>query len=198
MPGWLGNFETVTLRSGEAIEFVGSEGASFVWDTGSPGLIEGLQEAVGALRQYLAERSLDAGVRAAREGIESVLDYLGSDKRFTTARDSFGLDAGYYVARFCTNYDFAALDTVEQLGAVKHVEWLRHYNQHPYAREAFFAACAAGLVFTGASDEAGRSAGFWISHSPDPEVIAAYEKAGGRFTAAESEAMSRSISTRVA
>ncbi len=43
MTGLLGNFETVTLRSGEAVEFVGSEGTSFVWNTGSPGLIEGLQ-----------------------------------------------------------------------------------------------------------------------------------------------------------
>lgn len=198
MPGLLKHFEDVSVRSGEAVAFEDVGGTSFVWDTGSPGLIESLQEAVGAVRQYLAERSLDAGVRAAREGIESVLEHLASGKRFTTARDSFGLDAGYYIARLCTNYDFAALGTVEQLGAVKHVEWLRHYNQHPYAREAFFAACAAGLVFTGASDEAGRSAGFWISHTADPEVIAAYENAGGSFTAAESEAMGRAVSTRVA
>jgi hypothetical protein len=88
MTGLLGNFETVTLRSGEAVEFVGSEGTSFVWDTGSPGLIEGLQEAVGALRQYLAERSLDAGVRAAREGIESVLGLSGQRQAL---HDSAGL-----------------------------------------------------------------------------------------------------------
>lgn len=198
MTGLLRNFANATARSGEVVEFADAGGTAFVWDVGSPGLFESLQGAVHSMRQYLAERSLDQGVKAAREGIEAVLDYLGGEAKFTSARDHFGLDAGYYIARNCTNYDFVALDTVEQLGVVRHVEQIRHYQHHPFAREAFLAACAAGLTFSKASDEAHRSAGFWVSRCGDAEVIAAYEKAGGTFTSTEREIAHAAQSIKVA
>lgn len=198
MTGLLNNFSQATARSGAVIDFVDEGGTCFVWNTGSPGLIESLQGAVSNIRQYLAERSLDDGVKSARDGIEAVLDFLATGAKFTTARDVFGLDAGYYIAKYCTNYDFAALDAVERIGAVKHVEWVRYYNNHPYAREAFLAACAAGLVFSGAKDESSRTAGFWVCQSSDPEIIAAYEAAGGTFTTAEQAILGRHSTTRVA
>lgn len=183
-------FTSIATPSGVVTEYdSGTRG--FAWQDERPTVMELLSSAVHDVRQFWVERGLHAGVKAARDGVSGVVDYIVKGGRFATGRDVDGLDAGYYVARYCTPYDFVAVGTVERIGPVARVERLRYYNQHPDGRAAFVAAVEAGLSFTDCADDEGRTAGFYIARCNDAELIALYEQAGGTFRQRELEVLGR-------
>lgn len=172
-------FAETTARSGDWVSFSSRSTGAFIWQVDDQGPFQALHDAVSSVRQYLLDRRLDAGVKAAREGIESVMAYLAQGGTFTTARDAEGLDAGYYIARTCLPYDFTALGVVEMSGAVQHVSKVRYYHQDPRGVEVFKAACAAGLRFTKARDIEGHDAAFFIAQTGHAEVQSLFVAAGG-------------------
>lgn len=184
-------FAEVAARSGDVFEYVADEGSPAFWQSEQPSAVEVLLGAVANLRTYWAERGLDAGVIAAREGIDAVITHILKGRRFTTARDAEGLDAGYYAARYCLPYDFTAIGVVARCGAIDQVARLRYYNQHPDGRAAFFSALDAGLTFSDCVDDEGHNAGFYIARSGDEEAIARYEATGGTFRDADAEYLGR-------
>ncbi len=184
-------FALASARSGQVAEYASERGGTFIWQEERGGVIDTLMEAVTSMRTLWVERALDASVIAAREGVDAVVTHILKGRRFSTARDADGLDAGYYVARYCMPYDFIALGVVAQCGAVSQVERLRYYNQHPDGRAALLSALDAGLKFTDCVDAEGHNAGFFIARSGDEEIIARYEAAGGSFRQPELEYLGR-------
>lgn len=182
-------FATAIQSKDASLRFAG-ETSAFIWQAPDNGLFQSLYDAVSDIRQRLAERGLPAGTRAARDGQQAVADFLTTKDSFTQVRDSFGLDAGYYIARSCLNYDFIALGEVERIGAIAHVEPMRYYNQTPNGTSLFRAALGAGLRFTEASDSESRSAGFYVARCGDPEIVALYRQAGGTFRPTDLEVLS--------
>jgi hypothetical protein len=180
-------FAGAVQASSEAVRYDG--GTLTLWREPEGGLFQTLYNAVGDLRQRLSELGLHPGVIAARDGVDSLAAFIAKGGTFTAARDSFGLDAGYYVAQACLNYDFVALGEVERIGAVAHVEPLRYYNHSPDGPSLFRAALGAGLKFSEACDVETRNAGFYVAHCGDSELIALYRQAGGTFNAPELEAL---------
>lgn len=172
-------FASVALRSGAVIEYVPDERIVLAGE--APSLYQDLIDAVGNLRTYLAERKLHKGLKAARGDVHSVVDYLLSGGRFDSSRDEQGLDAAYYITRSCLPYDFVALGAVAVSGPVRDVRPLRYYNQHVDGRAAFVAALEAGMTFSECRDSDGHDAGFFIARCGDEQIIALYERAGGRF-----------------
>lgn len=184
-------FTLTAARSGQVFEYAGEPSRAFVWQPDKPGVVDTLLGAVESLRSLWVERGLDAGVLAARDGVDAVINHILKGKRFTTARDASGLDAGYYVARYCLPYDFVAVGVVAQCGAVSEVQRLRYYNQHPDGRAAFLSALDAGLTFSDCADDEHHNAGFYVARSGDEEIIARYEAAGGTFRQPELEFLGR-------
>lgn len=184
-------FTVTAQRSGDVTGFEAAESSFSFWQDGRPTPYESLLDAVASLRSYWVERSLDACVIAARSGVDAAIDHVIKGKRFTTARDAEGLDAGYYVARYCLPYDFTAIGVIARCGAVEEVARLRYYNQHPDGQAAFMAALDAGLTFSDCVDHEGHNAGFYIARSGDEEAIARYEAAGGTFRQPELDYLGR-------
>ncbi len=179
-------FAGATQNAEESLRFDGGS-CMFVWQAGRGGPWQALYDAVNDIRQRLRERGLSPGTRAARDGQESLADFIASGGVFTRDRDSFGLDAGYYVARFCLDYDFVALGEVARIGALGYVTPLRYYNRTPDGPALFRAALGAGLRFSGAADSEGRTAGFYVARCGDPELVALYRQAGGTFCTLDRE-----------
>ena len=150
-----------------------------------------LYHAVNDMRQWLNERGLHAGVKAARSGQEDIAIYIAKGGTFTLARDPLGLDAGYYIARSCLNYDFVCLGDVAKVGGVSYVQPTRYYNHTPTGPSLFRAALGAGLKFSNARDSDGRTAGFYVARCNDPELVALYRQAGGTFSPLDREALSK-------
>lgn len=161
-------FAQAVRSNGTWVEYAANNDSSFIWGAGQQSSFQPLFDAVGAVRQYLVERRLDAGLRAARHGIEATLDFINAGGKFTTARDEHGLDAGYYLARNCTPYDFVALGVVEMTGSIQHVAQVRYYHQDPLGMDVLQAALEAGLTFTGAQDSIGHDACFFLTRSNHP------------------------------
>lgn len=184
-------FALASTPSGEAAAFVSDTVGTFVWQQERAGVVDTLLDAVADLRTFWAERGLDAGVIAARTGVDAVVTHILKGRRFNTARDAANLDAGYYIARYCLPYDFVAMGVVARCGAVAQVERVRFYNQHPDGHAAFLSALDAGLRFTDCVDEDGHNAGFFIARCGDDEIIAKYEAAGGTFRQPELDYLGR-------
>lgn len=189
-------FVSASVRSGEALEFEAEGWPDFVPAT--PSLYQDLLDAVADLRRYWRERSLSASLRAAREGVDSVVAFLLHGGRFDTSRDTEGLDAGYWLARRCVPYDFIALGTVARSGPLQDVRPVRYYNQHVDGRAVFLAACEAGLTFSACRDSDGLDAGFFIARCGDEELIARFEGAGGCFRERELKWLGRAPARKVA
>ncbi len=181
-------FETASQTTGTGTSYQG-ETSAFIWQDGQAGMFQTLYTAVGDLRRYISEIGLHTGVKAARDGQEALAAYIAKGGTFNQMRDSFGLDAGYYIAQCCLNYDFMALGEVERIGAVAHVEPVRYYNHTPDGVSLFRAALGAGLKFSEACDREGRYAGFFVAHCNEPELIALYRQAGGTFKALERDVL---------
>lgn len=184
-------FTTTSSRSGSVLEYTAEDRLDFNRVETAPSAFDTLLNAVADLRQYWQERNLDAGVLAARDGVDEVITHILKGKRFTTARDAAGLDAGYYIARYCLPYDFVATGVVARCGVVEQVARLRYYNQHPDGLAAFLSAIEAGVSFTDCLDDEGHNAGFYIARCGDEEVIARYEAAGGTFRRPELDYLGR-------
>ncbi len=189
-------FADTTQRSGAVVEYGSDEPIQLI--TPQPSLLRDLAAAVGNLRDYLAERKLHKGLKAARAGVHATVEYLIHGGRFDSSRDEFGLDAGYYLARECMPYDFIALGAVAVSGPVRDVRPLRYYNQHVDGRAAFVAACEAGVSFSQCRDDDGHDAGFYIARCNDAELIALYERCGGVFRDRELMYLGRSTQRKVA
>lgn len=184
-------FTQAIIRSGQGCEYL-CAAADFHTQrerTSSETVFDLLYSAVNDIRQWINERGLDAGTKAAREGQESIASFIALGGSFTSMRDSFGLDAGYYIARLCLNYDFIALGDVARVGNISQVEPVRYYNHSPLGHALFKAALGAGLHFSNAKDTEGRSAGFYVARCKNPEIIALYRQAGGMFSPYDRDAL---------
>ena len=184
-------FTSTAASQGEVTEYATSRNYAFGWQDQRPSVIDILTSAVSDAQQFWAERGMHPSIKAARGGVNTTIDYILKGGRFQSGRDAVGLDAGYYVTLLCAPYDFTAMAVVERIGPVGRADWHRFYNSHPDGRAAFVAAIEAGLTFSSCRDEDGHTAGFFIAHSRDEELIALYEKAGGTFRPSELEVLGR-------
>lgn len=187
----LGRAFAAAVQTSEESPRFDSGSSQFCWQAGRDSPWQVLYEAVNDLRQRIRERGLSPGTRAARDGQETLADFIAAGGTFTLDRDSFGLDAGYYIARACLDYDFVALGEIARSGALGYVAPVRYYNRTPEGPALFRAALGAGLRFSKAADSEGRTAGFYVARCGDPELVALYRQAGGTFDALDREILTR-------